>query len=153
MKRVLLLNGPNLNLLGTREPQIYGQQTLAELETQVQERGRQLGVEVRCLQSNSEGELIDAIQGAPAWADGIVINPGGYSHTSVAIRDALLAVRLPTFEVHLSNPYAREEFRHIDLVAGACQAVVAGLGGRGYLVALEHLVGDESSAEPATSAD
>lgn len=138
--RVLVVHGPNLNLLGTRQPEIYGQTTLAEIDAEVATRGEQLGVAVRSLQSNSEGALVDAVQGARNSADGILINPGGYSHTSVAIRDALLAVGLPAVEVHLSNPSAREEFRHVDLVAGACLGVVAGFGAGGYVVALEQLV-------------
>ncbi len=138
--RVLVLHGPNLNLLGSRQPEIYGEATLAEIDAAIVARGAELGVEVRSAQSNSEGALVDAIQGARDAADGIVINPAGYSHTSVAIRDALLAVALPAVEVHLSNPSAREEFRHVDLVAGACLGVVAGFGPNGYLVALEQLV-------------
>ncbi|MGH7639582.1 MAG: type II 3-dehydroquinate dehydratase [Candidatus Dormibacteria bacterium] len=139
--KVLLLNGPNLNLLGTRQPDIYGQSTLAEIEAKVRQRCLELGAELQARQSNSEGELIDAIQAAPGLGvAGIILNPGGYSHTSVAIRDALLAVELPAVEVHLSNPMAREEFRRTDLVAGACFGVVAGFGSRGYLVALEELV-------------
>ncbi|HVB14222.1 MAG TPA: type II 3-dehydroquinate dehydratase [Candidatus Dormibacteraeota bacterium] len=138
--RVLVLHGPNLNLLGSRQPEIYGTMTLAEIDAAVVARGAELGAEVHSAQSNSEGGLVDAIQGARGAADGIVINPAGYSHTSVAIRDALLAVGLPAVEVHLSNPAAREQFRHVDLVAGACLGVVAGFGDRGYLLALEQLV-------------
>ena len=138
--RVLVLQGPNLNLLGTRQPEIYGTTTLAEIEAAIASRGAELGVEVHSEQSNSEGALVDAVQSARDSFDGILINPGGYSHTSVAIRDALLAVGLPAVEVHLSNPSAREEFRHVDLVAGACLGVVAGFGPGGYLVALEQLV-------------
>jgi len=137
--KVLVLHGPNLNLLGTREPEIYGTTTLTEIDAALASRGRDLGVELESLQSNSEGALVDAIQGAQGSADGIVINPAAYSHTSVAIRDALKAVGLPAVEVHLSNPAAREEFRHIDLVAGACQGVIAGFGRDGYLIALEQL--------------
>lgn len=137
--RVLVLHGPNLNLLGEREPEIYGDLTLSEIDRRVEERARELGIEVRSRQSNVEGELITWIQEARTWADAIIINPGGYSHTSVAIRDAIAAVRIPTVEVHLSNPSAREEFRHVDVVAGACRGVVAGFGWRGYLLALEAL--------------
>ncbi len=137
--RLLVLHGPNLNLLGHREPDIYGSMTLEEIDRRLRERGADLGVEIRTMQSNAEGELIDAVQDARGWADGILINPGGYSHTSVAIRDALSAVALPAVEVHLSNPAAREEFRKVDLVAGACRGVVAGFGWRSYLLALEAL--------------
>jgi len=135
--KVLVLHGPNLNLLGTREPDVYGSLTLAEVDGKVRERAEELGVEVEFAQSNAEGELIDRIQAAPGDFDAIVFNPGGYSHTSVAIRDAVAAIRIPTIEVHLSNPAAREEFRKIDLVAGACAGVVAGFGWRSYVMALE----------------
>jgi 3-dehydroquinate dehydratase-2 len=138
--KVLVLHGPNLNLLGSRQPEIYGSTTLAQIDHLLQVRGGELGVEVTATQSNSEGTLVDAIQEAREGVAGILINPGGYSHTSVAIRDALLAVGVPAVEVHLSNPSAREEFRHVDLVAGACLGVVAGFGARGYVVALEQLV-------------
>jgi 3-dehydroquinate dehydratase-2 len=138
--KVLVLHGPNLNLLGTRQPEIYGSTTLAQIDHLLEVRGGELGVEVTVTQSNSEGTLVDAIQEAREAVSGILINPGGYSHTSVAIRDALLAVGIPAVEIHLSNPSAREEFRHVDLVAGACLGVVAGFGARGYVVALEQLV-------------
>ncbi len=138
--KVLVLHGPNLNLLGIRQPEIYGSTTLPEIDEAIARRGTELGVEVHSEQFNSEGGLVDAVQSARGSADGIVINPAGYSHTSVAVRDALLAVGLPAVEIHLSNPAAREEFRHVDLVAGACIGVVAGFGERGYLVALEQLV-------------
>ncbi|HUY56858.1 MAG TPA: type II 3-dehydroquinate dehydratase [Candidatus Micrarchaeaceae archaeon] len=134
------MHGPNLNLLGTREPELYGRASLDEIDAAITERAGQLGVEVRTLQSNSEGALVDAVQAARDSAAGIIINPAGYSHTSVALRDSLLAVSLPAVEVHLTNPAAREEFRHVDLVAGACLGVVAGFGMSGYLVALELLV-------------
>jgi 3-dehydroquinate dehydratase II len=135
--RVLVLHGPNLNLLGQREPKFYGRDTLADIEARLGERAIDLGLDLSFRQSNIEGELVDAIQDARGWADAIVINPGGYSHTSVAIRDAIAAVDVPTVEVHLSNPPAREEFRHIDVVAGACAGVVAGFGWRSYAMALE----------------
>lgn len=138
--RVLVLHGPNLNLLGSREPDIYGTTTLAQIDALLVSRGAELEVEVETAQTNSEGALVDAIQRAQNGAAGIVINPAGYSHTSVAIRDALLAVGIPAVEVHLSNPSTREEFRHTDLVAGACLGVVAGFGVRGYVIALEQLV-------------
>ena len=139
VRKVLVLHGPNLNLLGTREPEIYGTLTLADVDERVRARGEQLGMEVTSAQSNSEGGLIDLIQGARGTHDAIVINPGGYSHTSVAIRDAIAAAGLPAIEVHLSNPSAREDFRKVDLVAGACRGVVAGFGWRSYAMALEAL--------------
>lgn len=137
--KVLVLHGPNLNLLGRREPEIYGSGTLAELDERIRARAAELGLEVRCAQSNVEGELVDLIQGAVGSADAIVINAGGYSHTSVAIRDAIAAVGIPAIAVHLSNPAARESFRQTDVVAGACRGVIAGFGFRSYLLALEAL--------------
>lgn len=144
--KVLVLHGPNLNLLGTREPDVYGTLTLDQMNVFIVQRANELGVEVATAQSNVEGELVSMIQDAAGWADGILINPGGYSHTSVAIRDAIAAVDLPTVEVHLSNPAAREEFRHTDIVAGACVGVVSGFGLRSYLLGLEALAQLESGA-------
>jgi 3-dehydroquinate dehydratase-2 len=146
--KILVLHGPNLNLLGTRQPEIYGTKTLAEIDAAIAARGGELGVETSSRQSNSEGELVDAIQNARGWADALVINPAAYSHTSIAIRDALLAVGLPAVEVHLSNPSAREDFRHLDLVAGACLGVVAGFGSVGYLIALEQLAMRKEVSQP-----
>jgi 3-dehydroquinate dehydratase II len=137
--KVLVLHGPNLNLLGTREPEVYGSMTLEQINVFIIQRAKELGAEVATAQSNVEGELVSLIQDAAGWADAILINPGGYSHTSVAIRDAIAAVDLPTVEVHLSNPAAREEFRHTDVVAGACVGVVSGFGHRSYLLALQAL--------------
>jgi 3-dehydroquinate dehydratase II len=137
--KVLVLHGPNLNLLGTREPDVYGDLTLEQINVFIIQRANELGAEVVTAQSNVEGELVSLIQDAAGWADAILINPGGYSHTSVAIRDAIAAVDLPTVEVHLSNPAAREEFRHTDVVAGACVGVVSGFGWRSYLLGLEAL--------------
>ena len=137
--KVLILHGPNLNLLGTREPDVYGTMTLAQIDSLIADRAGELGMEVRSEQSNSEGALIDLIQQARDSADAIVINPGGYSHTSVAIRDAIAAAGVRTIEVHLSNPSAREDFRKVDLVAGACAGVIAGFGWRSYVMALEAL--------------
>jgi 3-dehydroquinate dehydratase-2 len=145
VKRVLVLHGPNLNLLGEREPEVYGTLTLAEVDRLIAERAAALGLEVTCRQTNVEGELIDAIQEARSWADGIVVNPGGYSHTSVAIRDAIAAVAVPTIEVHLSNPSAREDFRRVDVVAGACVGVIAGFGWRSYAMALEALAAGDGA--------
>ncbi len=135
--KVLILHGPNLNLLGTREPEVYGTLTLEQVNVFIIQRAKELGMEAVTAQSNIEGELVELIQDAAGWADAILINPGGYSHTSVAIRDAIAAVALPTVEVHLSNPAAREEFRHTDIVAGACTGVVSGFGWRSYLLGLE----------------
>ena len=140
--KVLVLHGPNLNLLGTREPEVYGDLTLEQINVFINQRANELGIEVVTAQSNIEGELVSLIQDAAGWADAILINPGGYSHTSVAIRDAIAAVDVPTVEVHLSNPAAREEFRHIDVVAGACVGVVSGFGWRSYLLGLEALAED-----------
>jgi 3-dehydroquinate dehydratase-2 len=142
---VLVLHGPNLNLLGTREPEVYGTMTLDNVDARIRDRAKELGIEVETAQSNGEGELIDLIQGAPGRFDAIVINPGGYSHTSVAIRDAIAGVGLPALEVHLSNPSAREDFRKVDLVAGACRGVVAGFGWRSYVMALEALAAGDGS--------
>ncbi|MBL8989311.1 MAG: type II 3-dehydroquinate dehydratase [Gemmatimonadetes bacterium] len=137
--RVTVLNGPNLNLLGTREPERYGKATLAEVESLVQVEAAQLGIELDWRQSNHEGALIDAIQALPGRADGLLLNAAGYTHTSVAIRDALLAVRIPFVEVHLSNVYAREEFRHRSLMADLAIGVIAGFGPQGYLLGLRAL--------------
>ncbi len=147
--KVLVLHGPNLNLLGEREPSVYGTLTLAQIDERITARGRELGAAVTIAQSNIEGTLIDRIQEARAWAGGVILNAGGYSHTSVAIRDAVASIPIPTVSVHLTNPAAREEFRRIDVIATASRGVVAGFGWRSYVIALEALVtllrGDESS--------
>lgn len=134
--KVLLVNGPNLNLLGTREPAHYGHTTLAEIEARAKAFGAELGLEVDCVQSNSEGTLVDAVQSALGRASAIIINPAAYTHTSIALRDAIAAVGLPAVEVHLSNVHAREQFRHTSLTAPACRGVIAGFGAEGYLLAL-----------------
>lgn len=140
MTAVLVLHGPNLNLLGTREPGVYGTLTLADIDARCMTLGQELGVEVRCFQSNHEGALIDALHEARTWAHGVVFNPGGYTHTSVALRDAIAAIGLPVVEVHLSNVYAREEFRHKSLISAVCQGKISGLGWRSYTMALRFLV-------------
>lgn len=138
--KILLINGANLNLLGTREPEKYGSTTLKDIETMVIDKGRELGVKVEVWQSNHEGEIVDKIQKAMGHFDGIIINAGGYTHTSVVIRDAILAVKIPTVEVHMTNIHAREEFRHISLLSGVSIAQVVGFKERSYLFALEGLV-------------
>jgi len=135
--RVLVLHGPNLNLLGTRDPAIYGTTTLAEIDADLARRAAARGADVTCLQSNLEGALVDAIQGARATCDAIVINPGGYTHTSVAIRDAIEAVGLPTVEVHLSNLHAREPFRQASITAARCVGQICGFGARSYGLGLD----------------
>lgn len=137
--KVLILHGPNLNLLGTREPEIYGSLTLADLNTRLIELGKELGAELKCSQSNQEGDLINLLHDAQMWADGVVFNPGGYTHTSVALRDAISAIGLPVIEVHLSNVYAREEFRHTSLISAVCKGKIVGLGWRSYTLALRAL--------------
>ena len=142
--KVLVLHGPNLNLLGTREPDVYGKMTLAEIDQRLAVVGRELGVEVRTAQSNHEGALIDALQEARSWADGVVFNPGGYTHTSVALRDAISAIAIPVIEVHLSNVDAREEFRHTSLLSAVCKGKIVGLGWRSYEMALRALAAGSS---------
>jgi 3-dehydroquinate dehydratase-2 len=137
---ILFLNGPNLNLLGTREPGIYGHHTLADIESMVRKRASQLGVEVAFRQSNIEGELVTEIQKAKGRFDAIILNAAAYTHTSVAIRDAIGAVGIPTIEIHLSNVHAREEFRHHSLIAPVCRGVIAGFGAYSYLLGLEAAV-------------
>ncbi len=138
--KILLLHGPNLNLLGTREPEIYGTMTLDDINQKMIALGNELNAEIKCLQSNHEGALIDALQDARTWANGVVFNPGGYTHTSVALRDAISAIVIPVIEVHLSNVYAREEFRHTSLVSAVCKGKVTGFGWRSYELGLRGLI-------------
>ena len=138
-KSILILHGPNLNLLGTREPQVYGTTALADIDEALKVEGKKLGLEVRTFQSNHEGALIDALHDAQTWAAGVIINPGGYTHTSVALRDAISAIGLPVVECHLSNTEAREEFRHKSLIAPVCVGSIKGFGWRSYLLALQAL--------------
>ena len=140
MKKILLINGANLNMLGIREPEKYGGKSLKEIEDSVILKGKELGVEVDVYQSNIEGEIVEKIQQARGIYDGILINAGGYTHTSVVIRDAISAVQIPTIEVHMTNIHAREEFRHTSLLSGVCKAIVAGFGEDSYILALEGLV-------------
>ena len=138
--RIAVVNGPNLNLLGVREPERYGTSTLAGIEARVRERARVLGVEIAWVQSNHEGALVEAVQGLRGRADGALVNAAAYTHTSLAIRDALLAVAVPFVEVHLSNVWAREEERRRSLLADLAVGVVAGFGAESYLLALDGLV-------------
>jgi 3-dehydroquinate dehydratase II len=138
---ILVLNGPNLNLLGQREPDVYGQVNLAEINRRLVEAGSELGLEVRTFQSNHEWVLIDQIHEAQNWARGIVLNAAGYTHTSVALRDAIASIHLPVVEVHLSNTQARESFRHTSLIAPVCVGSIAGFGWQSYLLGLHALKG------------
>ena len=141
MKKILILNGPNINLTGLREKSVYGANTYEDLVAEIQQAADELEAEVRFVQSNHEGALIDAIQQAYFdGLDGIVFNPGGYTHTSVALHDAIASVPLPTIEVHMSNVHAREEFRHKSLTASACRGQIVGFGFYGYIMALRALI-------------
>ncbi len=137
--KIMVLNGPNLNMLGIREPQVYGNATYADLETYIEGYAESKGIDVTVLQSNCEGELIDFIHHALGNYDGIVINPGAYTHYSYAIHDALASVNIPAVEVHISNIHKREEFRHKSVTAPACIGQITGLGFRGYLLAVDYL--------------
>jgi 3-dehydroquinate dehydratase II len=142
--RILYLNGPNLNLLGTREPEKYGRTTLAEIEASVRKRAGELNVQIEFRQSNLEGELVDWIQSAQGKFDWLVLNAAAYTHTSIALRDAITAVHVPTIEIHLSNVHAREEFRHKSLIAPVCRGQITGFGAESYLLALQAAVSDNA---------
>ena len=139
-RQVLVLNGPNLNLLGTREPEVYGSDTLDDIVSALTAEAADRDVTVRAVQSNIEGELVDALHDARDWASGVIFNPGAYTHTSIALRDAITAVELPVVEVHLSNVHAREDFRSRSMVSGVCLGVVTGFGAIGYRLALDALL-------------
>lgn len=138
--KILLINGANLNMLGTREPDKYGNKTLKDIETEVIAYGQELGAEIEVWQSNYEGEIVEKIQSAKGVYDGILINAGGYTHTSVVIRDAISAVNIPAVEIHMTNIHSRENFRHTSLLTGVCIGIVAGFGDKSYTLALEGLV-------------
>jgi len=138
--KILILHGPNLNLLGTREPEIYGSMTLGDINIKLVELAAECQVELVCKQSNHEGDLVDALQDARLWAGGVVFNPGAYTHTSIALRDAISAIGIPVVEVHLSNVYAREEFRHVSMISAVCKGKVVGFGWRSYTLGLQALI-------------
>lgn len=151
--RILLINGPNLNLLGTREPEIYGRLTLSQIEARVAERAKALGAELRTFQSNHEGAIVDYLQAEAPLADGIIINGGALTHYGLSLRDALLSVGKPAIEVHISNIHGRDWFRRRSVTADVCRGVIAGLGWYGYVAALEALVeGAKGSRRPAKRA-
>jgi 3-dehydroquinate dehydratase-2 len=138
--KILILHGPNLNMLGTREPEIYGSMTMDDINEKLVEFGKAQNAEVRCLQSNHEGALIDALQEARTWANGVVFNPGGYTHTSVALRDAITAIGIPVVEVHISNVYAREEYRYRSMISAACKGKIVGFGWKSYELGMRALL-------------
>ena len=140
-RQVLIINGPNLNMLGKREPEIYGKTTLDEINSMLEEHGKRLGIAVETFQSNHEGAIVDKIQEAATAQKGIIINPAAYTHTSVAIRDALLLLDIPVIEIHVSNIYKREPFRHKSLISDVATAQIVGFGVKGYSMALEALAG------------
>lgn len=139
-KQILLLHGPNLNLLGTRQPDVYGSATLADINAAAERHLAAFDAELRTAQSNHEGALVDRLHEAREWADGVVFNPGAYTHTSIALRDAIVAIELPVIEVHLSNVHGRETFRHQSMLAGVCLGQIAGFGWHGYILALDALL-------------
>jgi 3-dehydroquinate dehydratase-2 len=138
--KILLINGANLNMLGVREPEKYGNKTLAEIESDIIQKGNSLNTQVDVWQSNHEGEIVEKIQSSRNTYDGILINAGGYTHTSVVIRDAIASVGIPAIEIHMTNIHAREEFRHKSLLSGVCKGIVAGFGENSYILALEGLI-------------
>jgi len=142
--RILVIHGPNLNMLGKREAAIYGDKTLAEIDTLIEKRARELGVEVLCFQSNSEGALIDFIQAEAPKANAIIINPGAFTHYGLSLRDALVDSALPVIEVHISNIYAREVWRHKSVIAPIARGQISGLGWRGYIIALEIMAAEKA---------
>ncbi|MFV0434395.1 MAG: type II 3-dehydroquinate dehydratase [Leucobacter sp.] len=150
-RRILLVNGPNLNLLGTREPEVYGIETLADVEALAARVAGEFGIEVRAVQSNHEGELIDAVHAAREDCDAIVINPGAFTHTSIALRDALSGVALPVAEVHISNVHAREEFRHHSYISGIAACAIVGCGVQGYEFAVRRLAALLAGREPTAA--
>jgi 3-dehydroquinate dehydratase II len=141
MAKIIVIHGPNLNMLGTREPSIYGHETLNDINRSIELEGKNIGVEITAFQSNYEGAIIDEIQKALGVYQGIIINPGAYTHYSIAIRDAIKSVGIPTIEVHLSNIHAREEFRHKSVIAPVTVGQIVGLGSKGYILALHGLKG------------
>ena len=141
MTRILIINGPNLNTLGSREPEIYGTETLADIEAKCKAEGKKLGLEVDFIQSNHEGELVTAIQDAAQTHQGLLINAGAYTHTSIALMDALLLLKIPVIEVHLSNIFRREQFRHESYISKAAKGVICGFGSTSYILALQALAG------------
>lgn len=145
-QQLLLLHGPNLNLLGTREPEVYGTMTLEAINQACMEYAEGFGWSVRAVQSNHEGALVDAVQDARSWAQGIIINAAAYTHTSIALRDAISAVRIPAVEVHLSNIHAREAFRHHSYIAPVCVGQICGFGWRSYLLGMQALLGHLGTA-------
>ena len=148
---IWVVNGPNLNLLGSREPALYGAETLAEIEADLAAHGARHGARVVCFQSNSEGALIDRIQAARGQASALIVNAGGYAHTSIALRDAIAATALPAVEVHLTNVFKRESFRHHSYLAEVCRGSIAGLGSLGYHLAIDALLGHKCSSTTGAS--
>jgi len=141
MTSLLIINGPNLNLLGQRQPEVYGKTTLAEIEATCTARGKELGINISSFQSNHEGALIDVIHGAVGTHDGIVLNAGAYTHTSVALMDAIISTQVPTIELHLSNIHAREDFRQVSYISKAAIGQICGFGPKGYLLSIDAMLG------------